>query len=221
MVKGKKRSRTSHTIQREKRRISKKVREMAVLAETAYKRGHQARSKNLDEYLGDDHNWKIDNWLSDTNTAIFVDHDKKHVVTSNKGTSTLPDLLTDTALVFGAEKATKHFKQADKKFKQVRDKYKDYKHTLVGHSLGGAVNLHVYEKHKDHIHTVHNFNPGSAASAIVNKANPNTKNDKKVKQHFIEGDVISISGHGDANYSNHYYKPIPGTNPHTITQFTQ
>ncbi len=175
----------------------------------------------------DNEEWRLDKLLKNNERVdVWVNDSTKEVIMSNRGTDakSLHDLSTDVALAFGFSSATKRFKESEKHYQSVVKKYdpSEYKHSLVGHSLGGSVNTHIYHNNKDTVHSVHNFNPGSSVDSVLKGLHHKvTKADhSKVNQYFIKGDDISGFGRGDSSYTNHeLHKRENSGNEHSLDQF--
>jgi hypothetical protein len=92
--------------------------------------------------------------------------DKKSVVAYrgtqlNRRKSAKKDLLSDAAILFGAEKHDKRFKESNQHFQQVKDKYKDFQLDTTGHLLGGQLAKYVTDNNLDKVSNNVNFSRGS------------------------------------------------------------
>jgi putative lipase involved disintegration of autophagic bodies len=79
------------------------------------------------------------------------------------------DLLSDAAILFGAEKHDKRFKDSNQHFQQVKDKYKDFQLDTTGHSLGGQLAKYVTDNNLDKVNTNVNFSRGSGSVRTFSK----------------------------------------------------
>lgn len=86
----------------------------------------------------------LDKQHSTDEHRTYHDPINKKVVIAYRGTHTLKDIITDYNLIQG--KLDKRFDDSLKVAQNVKDKYKDYKITTTGHSLSGALSIHVNKK---------------------------------------------------------------------------
>ena len=111
--------------------------------------------------------YNLDTDLSNDETKVFVNPNDKKAVVAYRGTqlnrrkSAKKDLISDAAILFGAEKHDKRFKEANSHFQNVKDKYKDFQLDTTGHSLGGQLAKYVTDKNLDKVNKNVNFNRGS------------------------------------------------------------
>ncbi|MAD25341.1 MAG: hypothetical protein CMO44_14335 [Verrucomicrobiales bacterium] len=112
----------------------------------------------LQEHTTDDH-------------RAFLNTDTKQVIVSFRGSITATDWTrSDVAIVFGREERSTRFRNEYRFFKQIAAAYPDNNFYVVGHSLGGALALHVAMKYNSEVSrspiTCHAFNPGAGWSFI-------------------------------------------------------
>ena len=102
------------------------------LLKASYKKNDEAEKIGLRQGL------LMDKTLSNDKHKVFIDsnNDAKVVFTDTKKKN---DYKTDIALLFGLQKYTNRYKNADKLIKNVRNKYPDTKITSLGDSLGGSL----------------------------------------------------------------------------------
>jgi hypothetical protein len=105
------------------------------LLKSSYKKNDEAEKIGLRQGLLMDKN------LSNDKHKVFIDsnNDAKVVFT---GTKKKNDYKTDLALLFGLQKYTNRFQNADKLIKNVRTKYPNTQITSLGDSLGGSLAEH-------------------------------------------------------------------------------
>ena len=169
--------------------------------------------------------------LSHDIVTVYVQPDTREVVTSFRGTdvSDPSDLLADAAIGLGLVRNSSRFIAADEAFQDILDKYppSEYSHILASHSLGGALNKHVYDSHHEQITHAYNYNPGSSPFAATQPAFINANlfsqvygYDDKLTSIHVSGDWISKAVEADMSHENIVINPLPNTNnPHSISQF--
>ncbi len=206
---------------------------MAAFADSTYKdskkRKWAAVKGSMKATDGMDHReWALDRTsVRDKHVTVWKNETTSELVIGYRGTDVEDpdDLIADAHILAGTTHASKRFKTAAKQYHHLKNVYPpdEWTHTLVGHSLGGTVNNHVYHKNKDTIAEVHNFNPGSSTEAVdatLNNIIKNKTDNKNVHQYFIKGDLISSFGQGDPSYTNHVFEPRKDSkNPHSLQQF--
>lgn len=193
----------------------------AAFADTAYKPMNE-KEATLERHLGQDHGYELDRTLTNTHQTVFVNTSLKRVITANRGTADVDDLMTDVALVKGHESTTRRFRQSAKHFEKVLGKYDSYEHILTGHSLGGSVNDYLDSRFNGSIHEIHNYNRGaSAKAALQGLAGKITKVERPhVHDYYVAGDPISTLGMMDGTRNIHLVKPYEdSSNPHSLSQF--
>jgi len=198
------------------------VRRNAVFAGTSYQTTANERRDFFTQHMGDNTGWTLDETLSDTWRAVWVNEDSKSVMTSFRGTKEFTDLPADVHLAMGMPEHSYRFRQTAMLYGDVLDKYDGYNQQLSGHSLGGALNKFVERLYQGRIDEVHNFNPGSGVGDVVkgiHSAITGTVNEN-VHDYFIHGDPLSVLGGLDSYSRNHYYGTAEGaSNPHSLSNF--
>ena len=200
--------------------LTPEIQKYARFADSAYK---ETRAEKLS--VVNDPQWRLDNMFKkNSRVDVWVNDESKEVIMSNRGTDDLQDIGTDIRLALGLSSTSKRFQESARHYEKIGEKYDsdEYKHILVGHSLGGSVNNHIYHNNEDSVSSVHNFNPGSSIESVLAKIKHKvTKADhSKVHQYTIKGDDISVMGRGNSSYTNHEIEMREGTlNPHSIHQF--
>lgn len=118
----------------------------------AYEKSHDRRNE-----LASKHGWQHDSALSGDDHAVF--HKAGKAVVAYRGTdpSNSDDLKADLAIA-GGHRKHKRFDDGLNASQAAIDKYGNNV-SFTGHSLGGSLALHAYEKHGNPT-TV--FNPGSS-----------------------------------------------------------
>lgn len=112
----------------------------AVLSNLAYVENQEER-QNLATEFG----WTVDPELSDINATLFYNHQLEKAILAFRGTNikNRDDLAIDSDIAFGKRDHTR-FNEAVQRTEKAAGKYKDL--NLTGHSLGGTLALHAYEK---------------------------------------------------------------------------
>jgi len=147
--------------------------------------------------------YKYDASLSNVDTGIWHNHEKKLTVVANRGSVTKTDwLVSDPHIAFGAEGASSRFKRAVKQTKQAHAKH-NYNVIVVGHSLGGSLSNHTTMKlgaNSWYLGSI-GFNPGVSSVGkgfYFSKARRDCRKKKgkpaycdKTTNHFNSGDPVS------------------------------
>ena len=134
------------------------------------------------------------------NSSVFVNNVNKEVVLSIRGTvlTNPEDIYNDIFLFYGKLKQTTRYKELEDRVNKILNEYKEYKITVVGHSLGGSLSLLLLQSNPKIFHEVHIFNPGVSTRSLIkywssNIFNPNIKLIlRKLHVHTVFGDVISF-----------------------------
>lgn len=213
---------------RSRRTVPEDVSLMARFADSAYK---DIQERVVSIPLSERDQWSYLEHLSSEEVAVWQHADESQIITSHRGTANFSDVGTDVALVLGIEEQTDRFKRANEHYERILQEFPpdEYSHTLVGHSLGGAINEYIFSKHYNEIDRVHNFNPGAAFAEMTEKLKFLTRRSEeeralleargdKVANHHIEGDPISTLKRLDPT-TIVYDKTYSDKMAHTISQF--
>ena len=133
----------------------------------------------------------IDNQLSTSETKFFVNHEKRRVVISFRGTQLfgkkgVKDLISDLAIMTGTEKYNRRFKQAEHQFNKAERKCPGYKIDMTGHSLAGQLATYIARKKGKKVSENISF---SRASVILE---PFRRRPEQTTDISHSGDIISL-----------------------------
>ena len=103
--------------------------------------------EELFAYMPELQGYAIDTSLSTEEHSIFHNTSTGETVISFRGTSNLSDVKTDSHIALGREKHSERYKNSEKVYTDVSQKYRQDGITVVGHSLGGGIALHIGEKY--------------------------------------------------------------------------
>jgi len=189
----------------------------AVLANASYiyqDDGVEAAQAYLDAHLPDH---TIQEEMSDPDSVLI--ETPKGAVLSIPGTNRPEDLLTDLAVVLGAERnplLPRHprFVATEQKYETLLERYGAVK--TVGHSLGSTIGQDLARRHGQE-HT--GFNPGSSPLGEA-FALPCGVMDcgARPKIYAVAGDVISTSEQY-LGYADFQYVPQSGETAHSLANF--
>lgn len=107
--------------------------------------------------------YSVDTDLTDNDSTVINRGEGKPAVVSYRGSAKVGDLAPDLEILLGLHSGKNtlpiadRFSYANDKYKKAKDKYGDV--ILTGHSLGGALELHVARNNGEHAVV---FNPGSS-----------------------------------------------------------
>eukprot|EP00976_Prorocentrum_cordatum_P101211 1192530-Prorocentrum_minimum.AAC.3 len=160
----------------------------ALFARASYFEGDTKQIRKLFDNVPGLSNFKLDKELSTKKNSVFVDNITGEVVISYKGTNptNFEDLYDDLQIIRSQENHTSRFKQAENLYTSVKNKYGKNNIKIVGHSLGGAIAMHVGEAND--IET-HSFNPGISALRTLES---HTRNTNKSYVYRTQNDPVSI-----------------------------
>lgn len=212
---------------RKKGELDADTRRYAAFASTAYVRKRGDRVSRLQKYLGESNDgFTLNEDLSSKHQTVWVNDDRKEVVTAFRGTDPKDrnDLHTDLHIAVGMEKHSNRFKKTEKQYRQVLDQYDDYKHILSSHSLGATLNTRMAEVYKDEVDEVHNFSPGSSVNAVLSgvRASIKKEDNSHIHSYYAGVDPISMMGKFDSSHTTHMIEPLKGTvNHHSLNQFLE
>lgn len=198
----------------------------APFAAAGYERNVTGKKRKLEQYGQGDFDY--DKARSNKEMHVYVNHKTKEVVTVNRGTQESDDMITNWAIAAGIEHITPRFKRAKSQYADVLKTYEkdeegnDYKHYLVGHSLGGTINNALYVRYGDQIDGVFNFNPGSAGKPAI--GTDTRVFHENVHNFYVENDPVSILGTNMKNSTNSQTIPLKTGQkgflaPHDIDNF--
>lgn len=113
---------------------------------------------------------EVPNFTTEEHRA-FLNKTQKQVVVSYRGSVTSTDWgRSDVAIVFGREERSTRFRNEYRFIKEITQAYPDHQIYVVGHSLGGAIAIHVAMKYNSEERRTpiacHAFNPGAGWSFI-------------------------------------------------------
>jgi len=148
--------------------------------------------------------YKVDEELSQYDTAVLYNERRLKTVTIHSGTNMkerpISDLATDLFITMDLTGVSPRYKRAKGIQEKVLSKYTNYNHTTTGFSLGGAVaNQLGHELGIDS----HVFNPGVSPMVFKRRVDANGKerlfkrpstSNAKHKIYLTKGDWISHSG---------------------------
>lgn len=194
-------------------------RELARFAKDIYKDSQQ---KQLGAYT-------LDEEISlPSKYGVYVDSKNKIVINALRGTkpTDIKDLLSDIAIATGKEQNDPQFKTMFKKWQEVIDKYplNEYKHRMVGHSLGGGFIYHIAMTQPNYPNDrITAFSPGVGASSKYRDFLKECKNGSprcsNLHTYKYEGDPVAfLAGLGRVNITK-----AKSANPiqnHTMDNYT-
>lgn len=169
-----------------------------------------------------------DEELSNEEHETWVNEERKHVISTIRGTKVLSDLAPDMHIMLGKGKESTRYKRERKLFQSSLDKYGEgWSHDVTGHSLGGYIAQGLGTEFNDEISNAYAFNPGS--SPLQTRLNPARARMKKpVKQDnshihtiWVDGDPISVFGRDKTHNVTVYDQAEGVSNPHTICNITK
>jgi hypothetical protein len=131
----------------------------------------------------------LDPKLSTDETKVWVNHSKKEVAVSNRGTKGMLDWLNNAAFAMGKYDITPRFQRAKSIQNAVLKKYKGYKITNLGHSQGGIITKKLNDAGMTD--AVINVNP-----AVMPMERKPKKNETTIKS---STDVVSVFHRKGAN----------------------
>jgi len=192
----------------------------AAFADTSYAENKRER---LGEHIKDHKSWVLDEPSSSKHRTVFVNEKTKQVVTSFRGTkiSDISDLAADYKIATGGFSTSTRAITMVQEYSDIIKRYPSdqYDHILSSHSLGGAVNMEVYNAYKDDITEVHNYNRGSGPMELISGIFGKGK-DMKVIDHIVEGDPISASASRSRTNVVDIIQPLEGiSQEHSMSQF--
>lgn len=202
--------------------------EMSGLAKQAYQKVNK-RKRTL---CG----WTYHPALSYKRVAVYnkIIEDKTWYTFAFRGTvpTDVRDLEADISIVTGRFTRNKIFKDTVRDYLDARrtlekqvSKSKDLRLWVCGHSLGGALAMHVMRLHPEYIKGCTLFNPGLVHERPLTLKDPYTLNKPRLSCtiYTTPKDIVSLVPR--LRKSRHYkvvvVQPQQGMNAHTIDQFTR
>ncbi len=148
--------------------------------------------------------------------SAYVNHAKKEVVFSSRGTDTSDpgDIVTDAWIVKSEERKAPEYADLKKQFNVVAGMFPGYSIVLTGHSKGGRLVIDLGEDFPNKgIKKVYTFAPGSSIGHKVkyrDNASYRIYINSKVVTRRVKGDPISVLAENAFRVKNK-----PNTNPHS------
>ena len=134
------------------------------LSMAAYYHHDQTKVSEIFGHMDECRGFVLDPVLSSPEASVFHDKATGETVVAYRGTTTLKDVQTDAFVLVGRENTTERYRAAERLYGAVVKKYGPTNVTLVGHSLGGGLALHVAETYDVSSYT---FNPAVSPRQVA------------------------------------------------------
>jgi hypothetical protein len=141
-------------------------------------------SKDAYEKKRNDYNeWMLEKYHNNREHGVWINNKTKEIKVAFRGTDNLGDVKTDAYLAVGKLKSTDRFKKEDNLIQQLKRMYPNYKITVTGHSLGGALASEISNKYNLE---GSGFNSGQGIRGKINNSN--------FQQYRTSTDPVSLLG---------------------------
>lgn len=201
-----------------KNEISEEHRFYGLFSESSYQDDPEDFLRNnLDSF-----DYRRDEELSSDEIDFWVNEERKHTITSVRGTKVASDLTPDLHILLGRGKESTRYKRNKKSFQAIRKKYGEhFSYDVTGHSLGGYIAQGLGTDLRDDVDHVYSFNPGSSPLEAAGNVLKEKTDNSHIHTVWVSGDPISAFGR-DYSHNVTVYEPQNGvSNPHSICNITK